>query len=245
MTAPHDDISDLLAAYALDALEPEEIARLHMLLDERPELRAILAELRATADKLPYGLPEAAPPTELRQRVLDYATGRAPREPAVPTRLPGRVRGWLLGLGGLAAAAVVAAAIGWGQVLGLRNELTQTRAELAAAHDDLASAQAVIATLQGGGGQGAMVRTSNGATVFVVRLPELRPGRTYQLWRIQANTPPASAGLFSVDQQGYGVFALESGQQPQAGEVVAVTDEPSGGSPGPTADPLIKGEVQS
>jgi anti-sigma-K factor RskA len=240
MTAPHDDIQDLLAAYALDALEPEEIARLHMLLEERPELRGILAELRSTANKLPYGLPEATPPAELRQRVLDHATGQVARAAARPAR---RLRGWLLGLGGLAAAASVAAAIGWGQAIGLRGEVARINAELVAVHEDLSSAQDVIATLQGGG-QGAMVRTSDGATVFVVKLPELRPGRTYQLWRIQGNTP-ASAGLFSVDTLGYGVLVLEPNQQPQSGEIVAVTNEPSGGSPGPTTDPLITGEVRT
>ena len=241
MTAPHDDIEDLLAAYALGALEPEEITRLHALLEERPELRGILSELRSTADKLPYGLPEAMPPPELRQRVLAYATGRAAR---TPVRQPGRVRSWLLGLGGLAAAASIAAAIGWGQAIGLRSELARVNAELVAVHKDLSSAQDVIATLQGSG-QGAMVRTSDGATVFVVKLPELQPGRIYQLWRIQGKTP-ASAGLFSVDPLGYGVLVLEPSQQPQGGETVAVTDEPGPlGSPGPTTQPLILGNVNT
>jgi len=53
MTAPQDDILDLLAAYALDALEPEDITRLHTLLAERPDLRATLAELRASSISSP------------------------------------------------------------------------------------------------------------------------------------------------------------------------------------------------
>jgi anti-sigma-K factor RskA len=245
MTAPQDDILDLLTAYALDALEPEEITRLHRLLDEQPELRATLAELHITANQLPYGLPEAEPPPELRQRVLDYATGRAERAPAEAARLPGRLRGWLFGLGGLAAVAVVAAAIGWGQVAGLQRDLTQTRMELVSARENLATAQAVIARLEGDSGQGAMVRTTAGGTVFVVKLPQLQAGRIYQLWRIQGKNKPADAGLFSIDQQGYGVFDLASGQQLQAGDTMAVTDEPDGGSPQPTTSPLIVGQVQT
>jgi anti-sigma-K factor RskA len=243
MTAPQDEILDLLAAYALDALEPEEITRLHRLLAERPELRDTIAELRATANQLPYGLPEAEPPAELRQRVLDYATGRAERKPAAPARHPRR--GWLIGLGGLAAAAVVAAAIGWGQVAGLRGELTQARAELVRSREDLATAQAVIARLEGATGQGAMVRTTEGGTVFVVKLPRLQPSRTYQLWRIEGENKPKGAGLFTVDQQGYGVFDLASGQQLQPGDTVAVTDEPAGGSPQPTNQVLIAGQIQT
>lgn len=242
MTAPHDDIQELLAAYALDALEPEEIARLHALLEERPELRATLAELRATANKLPYGLPEATPPAELRQRVLDYATGRA----APAAVAPKRGRGWLLALGGLAAAAIVAAAIGWGQVIGLRGELARTNDKLTQAYADLSKAQVVLATLQGGSGEGSVVRTREGATVFAVNLPQLQAGRTYQLWRIPKGSPPASAGVFSVDPRGFGVFALEGSQQPQSGETVAVTDEPGPlGSEGPTMQPLILGEVKT
>jgi len=243
MTLPQDEILDLLAAYALDALEPEEIARLNRLLDERPELRATVAELRATANQLPYGLPEAAPPPELRQRVLDYATGRAERQPAAPARLPQRVRGWLVGLGALAAAALVAAALGWGQVASLQADLAQTRTELAAAHEDLATAQAVIAQLDGGTGRGTMLRTTAGKTVFVVKLPQLQPGRTYQLWRIQGNQAPQSAGLFSIDTQGFGTFDVPQPLQP--GDTMAVTDEPTGGSPQPTTRPLIAGEVQT
>src|SRR5215212_383113 len=104
MTSPPDDILDLLTAYALGAITPDEIARVSALLDEQPELRATLAELRATADMLPYGLPLANPPAELRQRVLDHATGRSSSaQLSAPPRVASRMRGWMLGLSGLAA----------------------------------------------------------------------------------------------------------------------------------------------
>jgi anti-sigma-K factor RskA len=243
MTTPSDDILDLLTAYALDALEPEEITHVHALLARHPELRTTLAELRSTADILPHGLPEATPAPELRQRVLDYATGRAERQPAASDALPRRVRGWLLSLGSLATAALVAAAIGWGQAATLRGDLTQTQAELVRTREDLATVQAVVASLHGTSGQGVMVRTSAGNTVFVVKLPQLEPGRTYQLWRMHEDIAPLSVGLFTVDQHGYATFDL--GEQPQTGEIVGVTNEPQGGSPGPTGEPLIAGPVES
>ncbi|HEY3228548.1 MAG TPA: anti-sigma factor [Roseiflexaceae bacterium] len=243
MTAPQDDILDLLAAYALDALEPEDITRLHTLLEERPDLRATLAELRATVNQLPYALPEATPPPDLRQRVLDHATGRAERKPAALAVMPGRVRSWLLALGGLAAAAIVVAAIGWGQVVGLQAELAQTRGTLAEVQATAEAQQQIIASLAGDG-HGTLMRTPSGETVLVVKLPPLKPGRTYQLWRIQGDTP-ISAGLFTVDDQGVGAIAMAPGQQPQAGETIAVTDEPVLGSPQPTMKPLIAGKVQA
>src|SRR5215212_1764962 len=146
MTSPPDDILDLLTAYALGVIEPDEIARVSALLDEQPELRATLAELRATADMLPFGLPEASPPAELRQRVLDHATGRSIRATtSPPRRVANRMRVWVLGLSGFAAVAVLAAAIGWAQLFQARDQLAQSRAELTQAQAQVADAQALIA----------------------------------------------------------------------------------------------------
>jgi anti-sigma-K factor RskA len=247
-----EDIMDLLAAYAVDALEPAEIAQVSRLLAERPELRAILAELRAAADQLPYALPEAAPPPELRQRVLDRATGRAPaRSLAAPVALARRARVWVLTLGALAAVAVVAAVLGWAQLAGVRGELADARAAVAAMQGEIgqlqaqvAAAQRVLASLDGDG-SGAILETRDGTTVFVAQLPPLEPGRVYQLWRIQGDNAPASAGVFTVDARGFGQTALAIDQQPHAGDTVAVTNEPDGGSPGPTTQPLIVGTSAS
>src|SRR5215212_8852808 len=144
MTSPPDDILDLLTAYALGAIAPDEIARVSALLDEQPELRATLAELRAAADMLPYGLPEASPPAELRQRVLDHATGRSSSaETSPPRRIANRMRGWVLGLSGIAAIAVLAAAIGWAQLIQTRDQLAQSQAALAQTQAQVADAQAL------------------------------------------------------------------------------------------------------
>jgi anti-sigma-K factor RskA len=248
MTSPPDDILDLLTAYALGVIEPDEIARVSALLDEQPELRATLAELRATADMLPYGLPEASPPAELRQRVLDHATGRStPTTSSPPRRVFNRMRGWMLGLSGIAAVAVLAAAIGWAQLFQARGELeaTQTRiaileGRLTAMQGQIAEAQKVLASLEGSGGSGAILQIRGGQTLFVAQLPALPPGRVYQLWRIQGGGP-ASAGIYRADSSGYISADLPAGQELHAGEIVAVTDEPDGGSLGPTSDPLIAG----
>ncbi len=95
-----------------------------------------------------------------------------------------------------------------------QTQLTQAQTELALTREDLSTAQTVLASLQGESGQGAVVRTSTGSTVFVVKLPQPRPGRIYQLWRmqVQGNPAPLSVGLFTVDQLGYATFDLD--QQP-------------------------------
>jgi anti-sigma-K factor RskA len=244
-----DDIMDLLAAYALGALDQDEIAQVSALLVQRPELRATLAELRAAADQLPYALPEATPPDDLRQRVLDRATGRSTgAAPAAPARLAGRARAWVLSLGALAVMAVLAAVIGWTQFATTRSDLANAQEQVAELQGEIgqlqaqvAAAQKVVASMGGDGGSGAILQTRSGDTLLVAQLPPLQPGRVYQLWRIQGNNPPASAGTFTVSSQGYGQAALEGAQQPAAGETVAVTNEPDGGSTGPTTQPLIVG----
>ncbi len=261
MTSPHDDTDttmDLLTAYALDALEPNEVAQVVALLEERPELRSTLAELRAAASRLPYALADAEPPPELRQRVLDYATGRAAPARPVPVRIAARTRAWLLSLGGIAAAAILVAAIGWAQATGAQSELAQVRADLARVNTELKTVRVeqqqvaevlsqaeTLAALTGSGGSGAILRTTQGQALLAARLPPLQPGRVYQLWLIQGDTP-ASAGTFTVSQQGHGVLALAPAPAVLAATTFAVTDEPGpSGSPGPTTDPLIAGSVPS
>ncbi len=242
---PSDEILDLLTAYALGALAPDEIAQARALLDERPELQAVLAELRATADKLPFGLPEAEPPADLRQRTLDFATGRTAR-PIAPQRAAGRMRAWFGALSALAAVALVAAVVGWAQFFRASGDVGRLQGQVAAAeaqldqlHAEISAAKKVLAALEGAGGQGAVLLTGEGQTVFVAQLPPLQAGRVYQLWRIHDGQAPASAGTFVVDARGFGRYDL--GGAPATGETIAVTDEPDGGSPGPTTAPILVG----
>ncbi len=260
MTSP-DEIQDLLTAYALDALEPEEIARVSALLDQHPEWHQTLAELRATAALLPHALPEAEPPASLRRRTLDHATGRAPR-PALQ-RAAAPPRGWLLAMGGLAAAALVAAGLAWAQLDAARSELaraqadlTATRAELTRTQADLAAAQSdqrrvaevlalsePLVTMSGPGGRGTVLRTASGETLVAAQLPQLAQGRVYQLWLIRGGGAPVSGGTFTVDEQGFGLLRLGATTiPPRAADTFAITDEPAGGSPGPSTTPLVAGQ---
>lgn len=256
-----DDTTDLLVAYALGVLEPEEMERVGQLLAERPDLRALLAELRATADMLPYGLPASVPPPELRDRVLAHAVGRAER--GAPARgAPARsLRGWLYALGGLAAASLASLALALAQLGGVRGELAQAQQQLAQAQQQLASAerqiaalgddraalaQAVagaeaIARLEGEGGEATVLRSGAGEILVAARLPQLEAGQVYQLWLIAGQAAPASGGVFTVDSSGYGVIALGPGTP--AGVTLAVTAEPAPGSAGPTSTPLIAGQL--
>jgi anti-sigma-K factor RskA len=83
---------------------------------------------------------------------------------------------------------------------------------------------------------------SRGIVFTGTNLPQLPPGRTYQLWVVTAQAP-ISAGLLTPDSQGgvSGTFATPVDiPTPVA---MAVTIEPAGGVPAPTGDKNLVGSL--
>jgi hypothetical protein len=97
-------------------------------------------------------------------------------------------------------------------------------------------------------------------TIYVFGLPELPSDKDYQLWYISKNVPaPVSAAVFRTDSQGrVQRVDAQSGAPQDANTLVltipyevasglttmAVTSEPKGGSPQPTSNILIKGNLK-
>jgi len=76
--------------------------------------------------------------------------------------------------------------------------------------------------------------------VAAQNLPALQPGRTYQLWGIPTGGAPVSLGTFDPDAAGSALLTL--GSVPSGDfEISAITDEPAGGSAGPTTTPFLAG----
>ncbi len=240
-----DDMLDLLTAYALDALPPEDVARVQALLAEQPELQHHLAELRSTVNALPYALPEPQTDSALRRRVLDYATSRTSRQIRVVQSRPV----WLLrlssALGALAVAALLAAAFAWSALRGAQAELAFLRSELATARANqqylvrVVTQPEVFAVLSGEAGRASILREAGGDAILAARLIPLPADQVYQLWLIDSGAP-VSGGTFRVDQEGYGVLALPSGTILTDTTIFAVTREPAPGSPGPTTPIIIR-----
>src|SRR5260221_1109718 len=84
------DVHELTAAYALDALDPEERETYEAHLAQCARCREELASLGETATALAFGVTSPAPPERLRDQIL--AAAAAERENIVP--LPMR-RPWL------------------------------------------------------------------------------------------------------------------------------------------------------
>ena len=103
------DVHELTAAYALDALEPEERDAYEAHLGSCAECREELAALGETAAALAWGVESPEPPAALRGRIL--AAAAAERENVIP--LPAR-RPWVLRTTAAVAAVAACAAVALG-----------------------------------------------------------------------------------------------------------------------------------
>ena len=124
------DLHDLTAAYALDALDPDEAEAYERHLSQCEECREQLADLNETAGSLAFGTVAPAPPAHLRVAILDAAA--AERSNVVPLLR----RRWVAR--GLAVAAAAAACVVVGLAVASSQSshtrvVTLVRARLAAA----------------------------------------------------------------------------------------------------------------
>jgi anti-sigma-K factor RskA len=79
-------------------------------------------------------------------------------------------------------------------------------------------------------------------TFFAYNLPQVRPGREYQLWLI---TPagPVAAPTFRPGPDGAGSIEGAYDLPNEQIRAIAVTEEPAGGLPKPTGEVLIVGNA--
>jgi anti-sigma factor RsiW len=248
----HEEVSDLLGAYALDAVDGEERAQVEQHLDECPRCRAELDSMRevagalgTTVEPLPEGLwsniasrlperLEANDPPPMPRLGRDRpasVSGHASRR----RRRRGRVA--VASLGAVAVAAAAAAV-----VLGIGLVHANNRA------DNLAMQPSTAAAALATPGH-KVVNLRDGKHMLVARfvvvpdgrgyllssyLPPATSGATYQLWGIVAKKP-ISLGLLGPDPK-KATFTMAGTSRPAT---LAISEEPSGGSVAPTATAIL------
>jgi anti-sigma-K factor RskA len=107
-----DDLHDLTAAYALDALDDDERRAFEGHLRECEDCRAEVASMGGTVESLAYATEGPAPPAELRSRIVEAARAEPPKVVALRPR---RTKLYA----GIAIAAAACAALAIGLSLGL------------------------------------------------------------------------------------------------------------------------------
>lgn len=241
------EFAELAAGHALNALTDADEKRYADALAAHPEWSEIAEADAGTAAMLADAATPVEAPTELRDALLarigslpqEPATGSAdpPPAPASVAAPPARRRRLRL-LFALAASLVLLVGIGVGAAV-LTAQLMRPASVVALEQiEDAEDAQQATVELEAGGVATAHWSESLGTAVLVTEgLESLGEGQTYELWYVRGDDP-VSAGLFQVD--GGTTTALLSGEL-QAGDAIAVTVEPTGGSPtgAPTSDPIL------
>lgn len=246
---------DLVGAYALDALSPEERATFESHLRGCSACQAEVAELQAVVDTLPLAAQAVEPPASLRDRILSEASRDLPESPPRLTSLSGgapaprmRSRFRMPEVLFAVAAAVIIAALGIYNLQVQRNlhDEQQKAAfgqQVMAALQSGATVRAVAGTSYAPSAQAAMVvPPHNGSPYLLVQgLPSPPANKVYQLWLLHGSIP-RSAGVFSYS--GASPVRVAVTAPIRGSGAAAVTVEPGPrGSRAPTGKKLLVGRL--
>jgi anti-sigma-K factor RskA len=218
-----NELHDLVAPYALDALDAAERAEFEAHLETCPRCLEELAELSEAATDLAADF-AVAPPEELKARILDAVEPSI--SPATVTKLEPRRRvGWMIP----AAAAVIAIVFAglWAFTNAQLDEANLTAAVYEAP-------DATVVELETADGPARFTYSPTlGRGVFNgSELSELAETDVYQLWLID-QAGPRSAGVLEPGDSSVLVEAVAPGL------TLAMTVEPEPGGDAPSTEPLF------
>jgi len=255
-----EHVFDLLPGYALACLDEQDLLQVSRHLPHCPICRAELETYWATADQLAFSLLVQVPPDRLKvslmKRIQEAEAGSAvPRTDSIAaqeqraapdmradTRGGGGIwqslanffRANALAWGVLALLLVLALSISnllmWQQVRDIRSRVPVDEVNIVKLVGTENAPQAT--------GYLMVFEEENYGTLVVEHAPELDAGYQYQLWLIK-DGQRISGGVFSVDEDGYGVLEIESNEPLSSYPTFGVTIEPEGGSPGPTGSRVL------
>jgi anti-sigma-K factor RskA len=265
-----DEVKELAPLYALGALDAETARAVEASLREAsPDQQREIAEWREIVALLPHALAQPAPPSRLKDRLLDRLANESQETPLetamaesaaeqtdsnvlifTPTRRSeSKVARWLP----LAAAALLAltsAYLLWqnSRLARERDQIAQALEEEKRKLDTFAASATKVVQMVGDQAPQANARVfwdtkRNQWVIYIFDLPAPPPGKEYQLWYV-AHDRPISAAVFSTDAQGRKVLELSLPPEALDGlAATAVTLEPRGGSPKPTSGFYLKAKI--
>ncbi len=244
----HEEIQELIPAYAIGALQPDEAARVEAHLGSCGRCTLVFNEYEPVAESLAFAVPLREPPPDLKARTLKYATTR---DPPGPTSRPAArfsrfsLRpSYALAGGAFVLALLAVLWMAW-QFTELSRELEMQRAFTTT----MAYASGTPLTIRGTGAapqaEGRMYADAdeNVAAIVMVGLPPLPAGHAYEAWLWQPDGSIVSGGMFTVDRVGNGWLLVRAPQHMSAYSSVGVTVEPAGGAVAPTTPPVLAAKL--
>ncbi|MEO8693780.1 MAG: anti-sigma factor [Acidimicrobiales bacterium] len=237
------EIEELLAVYALDAVDDDERALVDDYLRENPRAAA---EVESYREALSYLHAGAAAPAGLWERIASELESAPPplqldafRSPAkAPARRP---VGRILAI----AAAVIALVAAGGVIVHQQREIDRRGSDSVAA----AVEREANTAKRNPQSRTVMLRDSGGVLSVIAyvepdgdlfldadQLPVLDRDRTYQLWCVRDTAPtPVSLAVLGADP------ATSKLHLDACSGLLAITNETTGGATQPTGDPVVSG----
>lgn len=233
-------VDDLIDAYALGALEPDEVASVEAHLIGCARCQQLVAAARATSAHLLLGVPLVAPPLALKARIMARihaeATGEqmnhlpdATAEP-VNAALPRKN----------ALRRLMDSILGMEPITGDAQANTLLLRLLA---DPASKMWEVGGTDAAPAANARFLGDPNGRDGILITagLKDLEPDQAYQIWLLRDGKPQPYS-LFRV-ARGKGYQTLRASARLRDFEVVAVTPEPATGSLSPTGPIVLMGQL--
>jgi anti-sigma-K factor RskA len=252
MNGTHDDIAELLGAYALDAVDPDEAELVEAHLRECPRCTAEVAEHREVAAMLAHS---GAPAPEGLWTQISASLEEPPPELDLP--LGGRSTGTVVDLderrrtsltcwlpvGAAAAAVLVVVGLVAGLVIaddgpGDPSQVAAPALEDIALRvlDDPTARQATLAGEEGDLAAAVAIDADGSGYLLGETLPTLDDDRTYQLWGV-SDRVIVSLGVLG-SSPGVVAFHVDEGIH-----TLVITEEEAGGVPSSSNPPFLAGEI--
>jgi anti-sigma-K factor RskA len=256
-----DQCEELLPDYLLHVLELEVLSAVTEHLSTCDRCQAQLAAYEAVLDQLGHAVRQQEPPEELRLRLLAAAREEslltlAASEPLRRPQQPTWTRRWAFLL--TAANVVLCLGVGW-WTWQVQREATLVHKRWQEVQRQLALQRQAFTLITAPEARPVVLRSDASdshargllllkpedpqAVLIVQDLPPLQRDRAYQLWLVWGDRQRDNGGVFRVDEQGFGLVHITAPRPFTTYQRVGITEEPAGGSPGPTSPRVIGGAL--
>lgn len=242
-------IEELLAAFALDALEIDEKLQVEAHLENCPACQRALVDYQAVGEGLMAALPPIQPPARVRARLLAQ-TAPQPEQQDWSERW----RSLFPRLVPIAALTAVLILLVFNiNLLRRTHQMLETQEKLAQQNQAYQTAYALmtypgsqVVVIDDENIYGTLVYDPGGqvAVLNVWGLAALSEGKDYQVWLIEPDETRISGGVFQASEDlDYVSVVIKSPHSLDSFIGIGVTIEPEGGSPGPTGPRIFGVEL--
>ena len=240
----HSLLRENIPAYALGALDAEDIRALEAHLRACEACQAELAEYRALSEHLVLTVPPRQPPPALRKRLQSRLPSARSAQKAARPRFA-----WSFGqlaVAGTLALLFLMNVFSFAQARELQRQqlsMLQQSQNSQAALAMLSYPGTESLPINAGNVSGTVLldKDRNSAALIVWNLPKITNAQTYQIWWIEPGGHRVSAGVFRPQADlPYTTQPIFWGQNISSFVGMGVTVEPAGGSAQPTGPRVFK-----